>query len=144
MEAQESFKKSKAEATAIPPLLLLKMAVFWMVAPYSLVEIYPHFRGACCLLIRASVTCQQTSTRLHCNNPENGHLGTCCHENLKYHLRNFVFASKDYASGLFQVQNVHCFPGNSKDLSYLLVCIEELVLGFLYLAFYKRNLSSTI
>jgi hypothetical protein len=25
-----------------------------------------------------------------------------------------------------------------------LVCIEELVLGFLYLAFYKRNLSSTI
>jgi hypothetical protein len=26
----------------------LKMAVFWVVAPCSLVEVYSHFRGACC------------------------------------------------------------------------------------------------
>jgi hypothetical protein len=27
----------------------LKMAVFWVVAPCSLVEVYRLFRGACCL-----------------------------------------------------------------------------------------------
>jgi hypothetical protein len=27
----------------------LKMAVFWVVAPFYLVEIYRRFRGACCL-----------------------------------------------------------------------------------------------
>jgi hypothetical protein len=27
----------------------MKMAVFWVVAPYSLVEVYQRFRGACCL-----------------------------------------------------------------------------------------------
>jgi hypothetical protein len=26
-----------------------KMAVFWVVAPCSLVEVYQRFRGACCL-----------------------------------------------------------------------------------------------
>jgi hypothetical protein len=26
-----------------------KMAVFWVVAPCSLVEVYQHFRGPCCL-----------------------------------------------------------------------------------------------
>jgi hypothetical protein len=26
-----------------------KMAVFWIVAPYSLVEFYQRFRGPCCL-----------------------------------------------------------------------------------------------
>jgi hypothetical protein len=27
----------------------MKMAVFWVVAPYSLVEVYQRFRGPCCL-----------------------------------------------------------------------------------------------
>jgi hypothetical protein len=27
----------------------VKMAVFWVVVPYSLVDIYQHLRGACCL-----------------------------------------------------------------------------------------------
>jgi hypothetical protein len=27
----------------------MKMAVFWVVAPCGLVEVYQHFRGACCL-----------------------------------------------------------------------------------------------
>jgi hypothetical protein len=27
----------------------MKMAVFWDVTPYSLVEVYRHFRGAYCL-----------------------------------------------------------------------------------------------
>jgi hypothetical protein len=27
----------------------IKMTVFWVVAPYSVVEVYRRFRGACCL-----------------------------------------------------------------------------------------------
>jgi hypothetical protein len=27
----------------------MKMAVFWVVAPCSLVEVYRRFKGACCL-----------------------------------------------------------------------------------------------
>jgi hypothetical protein len=27
----------------------MKMAVFWVVAPFSLVELYQRFRGPCCL-----------------------------------------------------------------------------------------------
>jgi hypothetical protein len=30
-------------------MLILKIAVFWVVAPCSLVEIYQRFRGPCCL-----------------------------------------------------------------------------------------------
>jgi hypothetical protein len=30
----------------------MKMAVFWVVAPCSLVEIYRRFRGACCIHIQ--------------------------------------------------------------------------------------------
>jgi hypothetical protein len=32
-----------------PKLKNNKMAVFWVVAPCSLVEVYRRFRGACCL-----------------------------------------------------------------------------------------------
>jgi hypothetical protein len=31
------------------PTILLKIAVFWVVAPCSLVEVYKRFRGPCCL-----------------------------------------------------------------------------------------------
>jgi hypothetical protein len=27
----------------------MKIAVFWVVAPCSLVDVYQHFRGPCCL-----------------------------------------------------------------------------------------------
>jgi hypothetical protein len=30
-------------------MVFLKMAVFWVLAPCSLVEVYRRFRGACCL-----------------------------------------------------------------------------------------------
>jgi hypothetical protein len=30
-------------------LKMMKMAVFWVVAPCSLVEVYQAFRGPCCL-----------------------------------------------------------------------------------------------
>jgi hypothetical protein len=48
----------------------MKMAVFWVVAPCSLVEVYQHFRGTCCLhhqgiTLKCPLTCWQTSTTLH-------------------------------------------------------------------------------
>jgi hypothetical protein len=52
----------------------MKMAVFWVVAPCSLVEVYRRFRGACCLHHQdneTSVNFYQTTWR---NNPENSHL----------------------------------------------------------------------
>jgi hypothetical protein len=30
------------------------MAVFWIVAPCYIVEVYRHFRGACCLITRTA------------------------------------------------------------------------------------------
>jgi hypothetical protein len=34
---------------SIKTRIYLKMAVFWVVAPRRLVEVYRRFRGACCL-----------------------------------------------------------------------------------------------
>jgi hypothetical protein len=69
-------------------LCFLKMAVFWVIVPCSLVQAYRHFRGACCLHHQGdhpemSVNFYQTTWR---TNPEDSHLHTCCHENLKSHL----------------------------------------------------------
>jgi hypothetical protein len=70
----------------------VKMAVFWVVASCSLVEIYQRFRGPCCLhhhgalMLEAArssemtVNFYQTTWRY---NPENSHLRTNRHENLK-------------------------------------------------------------
>jgi hypothetical protein len=62
---------------------LVKMAVFWVVAPCSLVEVYRRFRGACCLhhqaalMMKTAIT-SETSVNFHPttrrNNPENSYL----------------------------------------------------------------------
>jgi hypothetical protein len=69
------------------------MAVVWLVALCSLVEIYQRFRGPCCLIAlmmeaaRSSETLvnfYQTTWRY---NPEDSHLRTNRRENLKsYHI----------------------------------------------------------
>jgi hypothetical protein len=82
------------------------MAVFWVVAPCSLVEVYRHFRGACCLhhqgddrpddggiaLIietartsETSVSFYQTSRR---NNLEDSHLHTPRRKDLRSQSSN--------------------------------------------------------
>jgi hypothetical protein len=52
----------------------MKMAVFWVVAPCSLVEVYQRFRGPCCLdargllialLMEAARTYETLVSRLH-------------------------------------------------------------------------------
>jgi hypothetical protein len=74
------------------------MTVFWNVAPFSMVEVYEHFRGACCLhhqgdddlltalMTRASSTSEMSvnyyQTTWH-NIPEDSHLQTQYCENLK-------------------------------------------------------------
>jgi hypothetical protein len=49
----------------------LKMAVFWVVAPRSLVEVYRRFRGACYLHLHGDLIFYQTAWR---NSPEDSHL----------------------------------------------------------------------
>jgi hypothetical protein len=56
----------------------MKMAVFWDVAPCSLVEIYRRFRGSCCLHHQG-------------DNPEDSHLYTRRRENLKSITYMFIF-----------------------------------------------------
>jgi hypothetical protein len=58
-------------------LNVMKMAVFWVVAPYSLVEVYRRFRGACCIhhegddrLLSTSETSFNFSQTPRRNNPE--------------------------------------------------------------------------
>jgi hypothetical protein len=61
----------------------MKMTVFWDVVPYSLVEVYRRFRGACCLLhqgilmMEAACTSEKLvnfcQTTQH-NIPEDSHL----------------------------------------------------------------------
>jgi hypothetical protein len=72
--------------------ILLKMAVFWVVAPCSLVEVYRPFRGAYCLHHQGDeaartavilVNFYQTTRRY---NPEDSHLRTHRRENLKSYL----------------------------------------------------------
>jgi hypothetical protein len=58
----------------------MKMAVFWAVSLYILVEIYLRFGGACCRRhSETSVNFYQTTQR---KNPEDGHLHTRSRENL--------------------------------------------------------------
>jgi hypothetical protein len=59
----------------------LKMAVFWVVTPRSLVEVYRRFRGPCCL--HQALMMKNQITRRY--NPEDNHLPTRRRENLKSH-----------------------------------------------------------
>jgi hypothetical protein len=91
-------------------MIFQKMAVFWVVALCSLLEVYQRFRGqpwltnsyisncfhAHSLLIALMMEAGRTSETLvnfyqttwHYN-PEVSHLHTHCRENLKSHLRSF-------------------------------------------------------
>jgi hypothetical protein len=53
----------------------LKMAIFWVVAPCSLVEFDLHFRDAYCLHHQGN----------DCNNLKDIHFHACHHKNLKSH-----------------------------------------------------------
>jgi hypothetical protein len=66
--------------------LIMKMAVFWVVAPCSLVEVYKRFRGRIALMMEAAGTSEtlvnfyQTTRRY---NPEDSHLRNHHRENFK-------------------------------------------------------------
>jgi hypothetical protein len=72
----------------------MKMAIFWVVVPCSLVEVHQRFRSSCCLrhqgddggtsTSETSVIFYQTTRH---NNPEDSHLHTRHLENLKSHHR---------------------------------------------------------
>jgi hypothetical protein len=76
-------------------LFLLNLRV---IEPCSLVEVYRRFIGACCLnhhTFETSVNVYQTTRR----NPEDSHLHTRRHENLKSH--SFFTVSSLYVSLFF-------------------------------------------
>jgi hypothetical protein len=60
--------------------VITKMAVFWVVAPCSVVEVYQHFRSPCCLiaLMMEAVRTSETMVNLYQTtwryNPEDNHL----------------------------------------------------------------------
>jgi hypothetical protein len=75
------------------------MAVFWVVAPCSMVEVYRRFRGSCCLhhqgddvsyLMMEAASTSETSVNFYQttrrNNPEDSHLRTNRREKLKHRL----------------------------------------------------------
>jgi hypothetical protein len=57
------------------------MAVFWVVAPCSLVEVYQRFRGPCCLHHQG-------------DRPEDSHLRTHSCENLKSYIADAIPTSE--------------------------------------------------
>jgi glycyl-tRNA synthetase alpha subunit len=69
------------------------MTTFWDVTPCSLVEVYRSFIGACCLhhqaLMMEAVSTSETSVNFYQttrgNIPEDSHLHTHRHQNLKSH-----------------------------------------------------------
>jgi hypothetical protein len=112
----------------------MKMAVFWVVAPCSLVEVYQRFRGPYCLhrkgalmleAVRTSETLinfYQTTRRY---NPEDSYLRTLRRENLKsYTWGNDVWADffRPYASRVVFSQSHPCVW---KLEEQNLVCTEE-------------------
>jgi hypothetical protein len=44
-----------------------KMAVFWVVAPCSLVEVYQRFRGPCCLHHQGDIALMMEAARIFVN-----------------------------------------------------------------------------
>jgi hypothetical protein len=59
-------------------------AVFWVVAPCSLLEVYQRMRGPCCLRHQGDRLNFYQTTRRY--NPEDSHLCTHRRENLKSYL----------------------------------------------------------
>jgi hypothetical protein len=110
------------------------MANFWVVALYSLVEDYQHFRGACCLhhhhqaasiialMMEAASTSEMSvnfyQTAQH-NNPEDSHLHTHHHENLKSHFIQIHFQDLcgSWSVRFRRVEELHVF----------IVCLKRLL-----------------
>jgi hypothetical protein len=90
------------------------MAVFWVVAPCSLVVVYRRFSGPCCLhhqgdrTAETSVNFYQTTRRY---NPEHSYLRTRRRENLKSCYKERI-----------QTLNILRVYGHCHDFSDLLCC----------------------
>jgi hypothetical protein len=92
--------------------ICMKMAVFWVVAPCSLVEVHQCFRGPCCLHHQGDTHHPDDGGSKHLwnigkllpgtrsYNPEDSHLRTHCRENLKpcRDLYLFYYVQTDWGS----------------------------------------------
>jgi hypothetical protein len=108
----------------------LKMAVFWVLALGSLVEVYQHFRGTSCLhhhqpfMMMEAASTSETSVNFYqttwCYNPEDSHLHTHHCENLKFNLLSLGY----YLTG----------PNPQQ-----LICITAIFIIFYYLTIIIKN-----
>jgi hypothetical protein len=87
------------------------MAVFWVLAPCSLVEIYQRFRGPCCLHHQGDdyssetlVNFYQTTRRY---NPEDSHLRTNRRENIKSYMSCVCLPESSYLSTVPRIRMTH-------------------------------------
>jgi hypothetical protein len=111
----------------------MKIAVFWVVAPCSLVEVYQRFRDPCCLhhqgdalmmeATRTSKTLVNFYQTTRCYNPEDSNLHTHRRENLKscfkpVNLKTTFFLTETQQ---LKVTCIHCNFGIDKDLNEILL-----------------------
>jgi hypothetical protein len=81
----------------------MKMTVFWDIAQCSLVEVYRHFKGACCLhhqgMIMEAAGTSEMLVNFYwitwCNIPEGTHLHTDLCKNLKCHELQEMFSKSE-------------------------------------------------
>jgi hypothetical protein len=72
------------------------MAVFWVVVPFGLEEVYQRFRGTCCLHhqgYEGARTSEKLANFYQITwryNPEDIHIHTFHHENLKFCIGSFL------------------------------------------------------
>jgi hypothetical protein len=66
----------------------MKMAIFWVVEPCSLVEDCRRFRSVCCLRHHGDETSANFYQSARRNNPEGGHLLNSRRKNLKFRFLN--------------------------------------------------------
>jgi hypothetical protein len=112
----------------------MKMAVFWVVAPCSLVEVYQRFRGPCCLhyqgdkLMMEAASTSETMVNFyqttHCYNPEDSHA----------HSKYFRISLQR----LFSVIVTHL----KAQFSFFTLLITVTMIVFNFSLFFSQNVSS--
>jgi hypothetical protein len=80
--------------TCLRTFRMMKITVFWVVAPCSPVEVYQHFRGTCCLHHQGDETLVNLYQTTRHYNPEDSHLHTHRRENLKSYFPDDIHEIK--------------------------------------------------
>jgi hypothetical protein len=102
----------------------MKMAVFWVVGPWSLVEVYRCFRGASITLMMGAASTSETSVKFYqttrCNNPEDSHLHACL-VFIIYHIIRQIFSKNlNHNQVTFKIL-IHAYVSRPICNAYILI-----------------------